>query len=649
MAESPIQITQGSGTNIDVVQPGGGSNNRQVVVVGDPNATLAAAIANVSNGQLSVGATLYGGINVSLAGTNVSLQGTPNVAFASGATVTAQQGTSPWLTNASIVGTPGVNASIAGTVPVSGNVGLVANTTITAYQGTSPWLTNASIVGTPNVNITGEPTVLASITGQVPVTASISGTVPVSGTFWQANQPVSASIIGQQFATVSIAGQIPVTASIAGIVTVAGSFAINAAPTITALQGNAPWSVTQGANSTITAFQGGNYTVTLAGNVSIGSISVSTNSSITAFQGGAPWLSNVSVIGTVPVSGFPTAVNVSLLAPATVTLSGSIGANVSLQGTPNVAFASGATVTANQGGSPWNVNASILGIYADGATTASLSGMAVLWRDANGVVHPATPANGLPVVATLAGGVTIGTPTVNQGTNPWVVNATQAGAWTVAAHNVSIAGNITLGALNINNIGAGNNIGNVVISLGANATLGLPVQIGTNSTLTAFQGGAWIANVSIVGGTVSLAGTPTVMQATNSTITAFPGINPWPVTVQPGTGGWKSFVATPLAATIVSISHAAGEFGGYMLMNTWTSPAYLQVFDATAAVTLGLNAPTIVLPLPANAGTAADGIAANLELANGAKISNGIKVAATISASGATLVPTQLNGTIWYN
>lgn len=487
--------------------------------------------------------TYDAGINVSLQGTpgiNASIQGTPNVAFAAGATVTANQGTSPWLVNASIIGNPGVNASIQGTVPVSGNVGLGANTTLTAFQGGSPWGVNASIIGTPGVNasIQGSVGVVGTfwqatqpVSGNITVT--VTGDLPVSGTFWQANQAVTASI----------AGQVPVTASIAGIVTVAGNFSVSSSPTVTALQGNAPW---------------------LA-------------------------------------------------------------------------------------------NASVAGLAFDGSGN---------------------------LLTNLAGNVSIGTPTVNQGTSPWVVNATQAGAWTVAAHNVSIAGNITLGSLNINNLGPGANIGNVVVSLGANATLGFPVNIITainqpvtaslvgtpnvalaaSSTITAYQGASpWIVNASIQG-TVPVSGIP----GTGATLTAYQGAppwtanvsvqgtpsvnqgtNPWVSTLTPGTGGWSSYASAGISS-LVSISHTAGEFGGYMLMNLNSAPAYLQVFDATGNVTLGLTVPNIIIPLPNNS-TAANGLAANMELANGAQLANGLKAAVTTTATGASIVATALAGTIWYH
>lgn len=111
------------------------------------------------------------------------------------------------------------------------------------------------------------------------------------------------------------------------------------------------------------------------------------------------------------------------------------------------------------------------------------------------------------------------------------------------------------------------------------------------------------------------------------------------------TGGWTPYFANAITTTVAPTA-AAGKFGGYMLINLNSTPAYLQVFDTTGAVTLGTTPPTFVIPIPANA-TAANGLAANVELANGIVIANGIKCAATTTSSGATTVTTGLTGTLW--
>lgn len=145
--------------------------------------------------------------------------------------VTVNQGTSPWLVNASLVGVPAVNASVPGIinaiVTVANNV---SGGVTTVFQGGAPWTVNASLLGAPTVyqgtspwtvsgtvtigagassvtitNVTlitfatvyqgGAPWIVnASIVGTPAV--SVGNTVAVSGTFWQTNQPVTASIVG---------------------------------------------------------------------------------------------------------------------------------------------------------------------------------------------------------------------------------------------------------------------------------------------------------------------------------------------------------------------------------------------------------------------------------------------------------------------
>ena len=173
MAESSIQITQGTGTNIDVAYPGGASTARQVVSIGDPTATLA-GIANVSNGYLSAAAAQAGVWSVGLAANS---------------SITAFQGTNPWLSNVSLVGTSTVVQA--------------AGSTLTAYQGGSPWGVNASIAG--SVSVTG-----AFYQANQPVTASIVGTVPVSGAF-NVSLTGGVSLVGTPTVNASIQGTVPVS------------------------------------------------------------------------------------------------------------------------------------------------------------------------------------------------------------------------------------------------------------------------------------------------------------------------------------------------------------------------------------------------------------------------------------------------------
>lgn len=117
-------------------------------------------------------------------------------------------------------------------------------------------------------------------------------------------------------------------------------------------------------------------------------------------------------------------------------------------------------------------------------------------------------------------------------------------------------------------------------------------------------------------------------------------------------GGWSAYglgnTTNAALTTTQTVSAAAGKFGGYMtLINLNSSPVYIQVFDTTGAVTLGTTAPVFVIAIPANS-TAANGVAANMELANGLAITNGIKIAATTTSNGSSTVATGVTGTILF-
>lgn len=139
---------------------------------------------------------------------------------------------------------------------------------------------------------------------------------------------------------------------------------------------------------------------------------------------------------------------------------------------------------------------------------------------------------------------------------------------------------------------------------------------------------------------VSLAtNTPTLATGTNAIGT----VNLSPT----ASGGWTPYLAN-VVTTTVTVSGAAGKFGGYQLINLNSVPVFLQCFDTTGTVTLGTTPPTFVITLPANA-TAANGISATEEMANGIVLVNGLKVAACTTVTGGTTVSTGVSGTILYH
>lgn len=115
-------------------------------------------------------------------------------------------------------------------------------------------------------------------------------------------------------------------------------------------------------------------------------------------------------------------------------------------------------------------------------------------------------------------------------------------------------------------------------------------------------------------------------------------------------GGWAGYAlggTNAVLTTTQTVSAAAGKVGGYQFINLNSSPAYIQIFDTTGAVTLGSTQPTYIFTIPANS-TAANGVGANWEMSNGLVIANGIKIAATTTTNGASTVATGVAGTFIY-
>lgn len=137
-----------------------------------------------------------------------------------------------------------------------------------------------------------------------------------------------------------------------------------------------------------------------------------------------------------------------------------------------------------------------------------------------------------------------------------------------------------------------------------------------------------------------------VTQPVSGTVTSNQG-GTWNVGLSKTGAGYSVSSQTALT-TAATVSSASGKFGGAMFINLNSAPAYIQVFDTTGAVTLGTTTPTFVIPVPANS-TAANGVGFILPLDVGINIANGIKVAATTTATGSTTVSTGLTGFVYYS
>jgi hypothetical protein len=128
----------------------------------------------------------------------------------------------------------------------------VVSGTITANQGTSPWV--VSLAST-------------TITGSVAVTGTFwQATQPVSGTFWQATQPVSGTITANQGtspwvvsnggtfavqASITTLGQQLAAGSVPVVLTAAQIVALTPLSTVAVTQGTSPWVVSL-ASTTVT-------------------------------------------------------------------------------------------------------------------------------------------------------------------------------------------------------------------------------------------------------------------------------------------------------------------------------------------------------------------------------------------------------------
>lgn len=205
------------------------------IITGSVQASLTPAANQSVSG--TVGASVIGTVPVTQSGSwTQSVVGT----------VTANQGTTPWIITGSVQGsfTPAANQSVSGTV--------------TALQGTNPWIITGSVQGSfaPSGNQSVSGTVGASIIGTAPVTqagawtSSVVGTVFIGGSVATIgtsvpNQSVSgtvgASIIGLTPVTVvglqgaSVSGTVNVIESGTWITSIAGGYATGAPSVLSGL------------------------------------------------------------------------------------------------------------------------------------------------------------------------------------------------------------------------------------------------------------------------------------------------------------------------------------------------------------------------------------------------------------------------------
>lgn len=188
--------------------------------------------------------------------------------------------------------------SVSNTVTVTANGGTILGQagTVTALQGTSPWVTHQNNNGT--VSVTG------AVDTELPAAASLADntanpSTPSVGAFphwydgatWDRAKGDSADGL-----LVNLGANNDVT--VTGTVSVSGGTALGQAGTVTALQGTSPWVTHQSNNGTVSVSN--TVTVTANGGTLLGQAGT-----VTALQGTSPWVTHQNNNGTVSVTGTP--------------------------------------------------------------------------------------------------------------------------------------------------------------------------------------------------------------------------------------------------------------------------------------------------------------------------------------------------------
>lgn len=268
------------------------------------------------------------------------------------------------------------------------------------------------------------------------------------------------------------------------------------------------------------------------------------------------------------------------------------------------------------------------------------------------------------------------TPSVNQGTSPWLTRQNDGTNTETTLFDVDSSG-VThqfVQGISLRKSVSGGSVE------GGTATN--PLRVDPTGTTTQPVSGTVTANAGT--GTFTVGGTVTVQQATatnlkvdlsgtaanataikvdgsavtqpvSGTVTANQG-GTW--TVQPGntanttpwlvqdvgqaTGGMSFFTAS-LTSTKQQVKATGGTIYGITAVNNGSALAYIQVFNkASANVTVGTTAPDYVVPVPApSSGTAGAGI--REEYAKGLSFGTGITVACTTTRTGSTTATCDVN------
>lgn len=356
-------------------------------------------------------------------------------------TVTALQGTSPWVT--SVSNFPAVQ-------PVSG--------TVTALQGTSPWVVSGSITTSPNVNIHDSTGNALSSTGtsldvnvtNFPATQNVSVVTALP-----AGTNVIGHVITDSGSTTVVTGNVTVVQPTGtNLHAVIDNFPADAdayaqGSTTSGQLGDLPLGAATTTAPTYVTGTSNPLSLTLAGALRTDSSATTQpiSGTVTANQGTSPWVISGTVAAT--QSGAWTTGRTWALSSGTDSVAAvqsgawSTGRTWTLSsGTDSVAVTG--TVTANQGTSPWVVSLASTTITGTVAVTQSTSPWVV-----SGTVTTAPPANASTNLTQVAG-VTLGATAVTAyGTAPAAANVPGVNAFitntpAVTLASTTITGNVTV-------------------------------------------------------------------------------------------------------------------------------------------------------------------------------------------------------------
>lgn len=416
---------------------------------------------NITGGNNSVITIIQGSIAAAQSGArSTSIIGGASV-FQAGpwttsvfGSVTAMQGTNPWVITGSVQGTfAGGNSSVQ-LLTGSAVIGSVM-----ALQGTNPWVITGSIQGSfsPSGN--------QSVSGTVG--ASAIGLTPVSVSNFPTTQNVSGSVVATQgtnpwIITGSVQGSFSpsgnqsvsgtVGASIIGLtpVQIPGSVAV------AIISGSIAASFTPPANQSVsgtvqTDVRGSVATVIIGGSIAA-SFTAPPNQSVSGTV-------QVDVRSSVAVAIISGSIAATFTPPANQSVSGTVnigtGGPVSVLGTMSVL----GTVPVTQATTPWVITGSVQGSFSpsgnqsvSGTVGASIIGSVPVTIAGPVPSQSVSGTVGASIIGQLpAGTAVIGSVAALQGTNPWIVTSSIAGgifpisgsvAATITNTNINVSGSV---------------------------------------------------------------------------------------------------------------------------------------------------------------------------------------------------------------